>query len=161
MTGEDSKHYKDYSFQTYFGLGSFYLLCLILHSLALGTHIANSSRKCTYTRRSLTVTLFELLDTDSFSTLDNMYRGKFEDGQGKCQIRKFAYAKLVSLSHRSQFFYKNHLLRTMDGMIRFYNINAKDQEKLYYVGVVIEDLRSDQVATRISAMKRLSEISTV
>ena len=90
-----------------------------------------------------------------------MYREKFEDRQGKCQIRKFAYAKPVSFSRRSKSLYFNHLLRTMDGRRQFYRIYVKDQEQLYYVGVVIEDLRSDQVATRISAMKRLCEISTV
>ena len=116
MTGEDSKHYKDYSFQTYFGLGSFYLLCLILHSLALGTHIANSSRKCTYTRRSLTVTLFELLDTDSFSTLDNMYSKnvKWTRKMHNSKICRCENVFIFHIDHNSSTFIQ--FLRTMDGM---------------------------------------------
>lgn len=36
-----------------------------------------------------------------------------------------------------------------------------DQEQLYYVGVLIEDLRSDQAPARIGAMRRLGEIGNI
>ena len=90
-----------------------------------------------------------------------MYSEKFENEQGKCQIRNFCRCEKGSSSYRSQFFKNKYFLKAMNGMRHFNHIYVKDQEQLYYVGVLIEDLRSDQVATRISAMKQLCEIGTI